>query len=131
MSRPERGEVLALLQRLRVSPLGERLILGGSSGLYGVSDSIPALTEDVDVLVNADWAAREEASLLAEMERLGFEHQPGTCTFLLPDGNSLDLVGYSESDTIDRIGGGRTVPIMVFADLSRLLGAPGTLVELP
>jgi hypothetical protein len=119
------------LQRLRASPLGERLILAGSSGIYGISDSIPALTEDIDVLLDADWAAREEASLLREMQRLGFEHQPGTCTFLLSDGTSVDLVGYSRRDSIDRIGGGNTVPIMVFGDLSRLLSAPGTLVEVP
>lgn len=131
MNLPDRREVLDLLRRFHDSPLGDRLILAGSSGLYGVSDNIPALTEDVDVLLDADWAAREEADLLQEMARLGFEHQPGTCTFLLADGTSVDLVGYSRADTIDRIGGGPSLPIMVFADLSRLLSSPGTVVELP
>jgi hypothetical protein len=129
--RPERSDVLSLMSRLRSSPLGERLILAGSSGLYGLSETLPALTEDVDVLIDADWVAAEEARLLQEMARLGFEHQPGTCTFLLSEGLSLDLVGYSRRDAVDRIGGGETVPIMVFSDLSKILSAPGSIIELP
>jgi hypothetical protein len=129
--RPERSDVLALLRRLRSSPLGDRLILAGSSGLYGASEEIPALTEDIDVVVDADWVGAEEPHLLAEMSRFGFEHQPGTSSFLLAEGLSLDLVGYSRRDAADRIGGGKTVPVMVFSDLSRILSEPGSIVELP
>jgi hypothetical protein len=131
MHRPERSDVLSLLQRLRSSPLGEQLILAGSSGLYGVSEEIPALTEDIDVLVDADWVAVHEPHLLLEMQRLGFEHQEGTSTFLRSDGLSLDLVGYSRRDAVDRIGGGQTVPVMVFSDLSKILSAAGSMIELP
>ncbi|HEY4587860.1 MAG TPA: hypothetical protein VII86_01470 [Thermoanaerobaculia bacterium] len=131
MRRPERSEVLSLLRRLRSGPLGDRLILAGSSGLYGVSEEIPALTEDVDVLVDADWVGAEEAFLLVEMARLGFEHQPGTNTFDLAEDLSLDLVGYSRQDAVDRIGGGKTVPVMVFSDLSKILSVPGSIIELP
>lgn len=131
MRRPERSDVLSLLRRLRSGPLGERLILAGSSGLYGVSEEIPALTEDIDVLVDADWVGAEEPFLLAEMARLGFEHQAGTSTFVLAEGLSLDLVGYSRRDAVDRIGGGKTVPVMIFSDLSRILSAPGSIIELP
>jgi hypothetical protein len=99
--------------------------------VYGASEILPALTEDVDVLVDADWVALQESTLLVQMRQLGFEHQPGTCTFLAVDGMSIDLVGYSLSDTQDRIGGGKLVPIMVYADLSRLLATPGSTVELP
>jgi hypothetical protein len=129
--RPDRSDVLSLLRRLRSSPLGERLILAGSSGLYGASPEIPALTEDIDVLVDADWVGAEESHLLAEMSRFGFEHQPGTSSFLLAEGLSLDLVGFSQRDAVDRIGGGTTVPVMVFSDLSRILSEPGSIVELP
>jgi hypothetical protein len=129
--RPDRSDVLSLMSRLRSSPLGERLILAGSSGLYGLSETLPALTEDIDVLIDADWVMAAELRLLQEMARLGFEHQTGTSTFLLPDGLSLDLVGYSRSDAVDRIGGGETVPIMVFADLSKILSTPGSIIELP
>lgn len=131
MRRPERSEVLSLLRRLRSGPLGDRLILAGSSGLYGVSEEIPALTEDVDVLVDADWVGAEESFLLVEMARLGFEHQPETSTFVLAEGLSLDLVGYSRQDAVDRVGGGKTVPVMVFSDLSKILSASGSIIELP
>jgi hypothetical protein len=83
------------------------------------------------VLVDADWAAREERHLLSEMRKLGFEHQPGTSTFVRQDGLSLDLVGYSQRDSIDRIGGGTTVPVMVYGDLSKVLSVRGSIVELP
>lgn len=130
MDRPERPAVLALLSRLGDSPLGEHLILAGSSGLYGASETIPALTEDVDVVVDADWVAAHESLVLDEMRRLGFDHQPETCTFSLADGMSLDLVGYSKADQIDRVGGGPHLPVMVFGDLSKLLSAPESTVEL-
>src|SRR3954468_7921604 len=130
MDRPERPAVLSLLSRLGGSPLGDQLILAGSSGLYGASETIPALTEDVDVVVDADWVASNEAFVLHEMERLGFRHSPQTCTFNLPDGMSLDLVGYSKKDQVDRIGGGPNLPIMVFGDLSKLLSGSQSTVEL-
>ena len=130
MNRPERPEVLALLRKLGGSSLGDQLILAGSSGLYGASETIPALTEDVDVVVDADWVAAHESFVLREMERLGFRQTPQTCTFNLPDGMSLDLVGYSREDQVDRVGGGPQIPIMVFGDLSRLLSTPESTVEL-
>jgi hypothetical protein len=131
MSQPNRLEVLELLRRIQASPLGGRLILAGSSGVYGVSETIPALTEDVDVLVDADWVSVEEDKILEDMRQLGFQHQPGTPTFTSAAGLSLDLVGYSRSDVADRIGGGKALPVMVFADLSKLLSLPGSTRELP
>ncbi|HEX6900272.1 MAG TPA: hypothetical protein VF789_11185 [Thermoanaerobaculia bacterium] len=131
MRRPERFDVLDLLRRVRASPLGDQLILAGSSGLYGVSENIPALTEDIDVLIDADWVGAHEVQLLEDLTRLGLEHYPGTSTFLMPDGLSLDLVGYSRQDSVDRIGGGKTVPVMVFSDLSIVLAASETTLELP
>jgi hypothetical protein len=130
MGWPDREEVLELLRRLQHSLLGDHLILAGSSGVYGVSESIPALTEDVDVLVDAEWIGAQENLVLEQMRRLGFEHQPGTPTFTSADGMSLDLVGYSRMDAEDRIGGGRQLPVMVFADLSRLLSLPGSTLTL-
>lgn len=82
-------------------------------------------------MIDADWVARQEHHLLEEMTRLGFEHLPGTCTFLEQDGFSLDLVGFSRQDSLDRIGGGETVPVMVFGDLSRVLSARDSTIELP
>jgi hypothetical protein len=131
MSWPGRVDVLRLLRRLQDGPLGEHLILGGSSGMYGVSETIPALTEDIDVLVDADWLAAHEETVVEHMRHLGFQHQPGTSTFTSMDGLSLDLVGYSREGGADRIGGGKALPVMVFADLSRLLSFPRAISELP
>jgi hypothetical protein len=71
MSWPDRIGVLGLLRRIHESPLGEHLILAGSSGMYGVSETIPALTEDVDVVVDADWVGAQQATVIEEMRRLG------------------------------------------------------------
>jgi hypothetical protein len=130
VNRPGRGEVLELLGRIGRSPLGEQLILGGSSGVYGVSTTVPALTEDVDLLVDADWLAGHQDEVLAQMRQLGFVHQPGTPTFLAAGGLSVDLVGYSRRDHVDRIGGGTLLPVMVYSDLSTLLAYQGWWQEL-
>lgn len=78
MSWPSRVETLEVLRRIKDSPLGDRLILAGSSGMYGVSETIPALTEDIDVLVDADWLAAQEDMVLEHMHQLGFQHQKGS-----------------------------------------------------
>jgi hypothetical protein len=131
VSWPSRVETLEMLRRINESPLGTRFILGGSSGMYGVSETIPALTEDIDVMVDADWLAAQEDTVLEQMRQLGFDHQSGTPTFTSASGLSLDLVGYSRRDIADRIGGGKELPVMVFADLSRLLSLPGPTRDLP
>jgi hypothetical protein len=131
VSWPDRDAVLGLMRRLHDSPLREHLILAGSSGMYGVSETIPALTEDVDVLVDADWVGAKQATVIGEMRRLGLDHQPGTAIFTAVGGLSLDLVGYSRHDLVDRIGGGQELPVMVYADLSRLLSLPRSTRELP
>jgi hypothetical protein len=131
VSHDERAAARSLLRRIAQTPLGDRMILAASSGLYTASEGPPALTEDLDFLVDADWWAVNEALLLAQLEALGFQHQPGTCTFLADDGTSLDLVGYSTLDAADRIGGGSIVPVMVYGDLSVLVGSGIAVVEPP
>ena len=117
----QRETTLEILRRLAQTRLGEHLILGESSGLHAVSEKIPALTEDVDLLIDADWVTAHEAELLAEMDEAGFTHHEGTCTLSLDDGSSIDLVGYSKVDRVDRIGGGEQIPVMVFGDLSTVM----------
>jgi hypothetical protein len=131
MADADRTAALEMLARLGRSSLGRRLVLAGSSGLFAASESIPALTEDLDLLVDADWLAGAEGEVVDELARHGLRHQPGTCTFVAADGSSLDLVGYSDRDRTDRIGGGERVRVMVFADLSHLLTSPDAVVELP
>jgi hypothetical protein len=125
----DRRTTLTILRRLARTSLGEYLILGGSSGLHAVSEKIPALTEDVDLLIDAEWVAAHEDHLLSEMARAGFQHHAGTCTLTDEEGQSVDLVGYSRQDQADRIGGGERVPVMVFGDLSTLLRTPASVAD--
>ncbi len=127
----DRQATLDILRHLAETELGQRLILAGSSGLHAASSKIPALTEDVDVLVDADWAAAHEEQLLSEIREAGFQHHPGSPTLTSSSGHSVDLVGYSRKDRADRIAGGEQIPIMIFADLSTLLQAPDTTTEVP
>lgn len=99
--------------------------------MFSASETLPAFTEDVDVVVDADWVAGHEDELLTVFQTLGFSHLPGSPTFIGPAGMSLDLVGFSAVDRIDRIGGGARMPVMVFADLSTLLASPGAVVSVP
>ena len=82
-------------------------------------------------MIDADWVAAHQSMLIEEMRALGFEHQAGTSTFQRQDGLTLDLVGYSRQDFTDRIGGGNSVPVMIFGDLSKILSVPGSRIELP
>jgi hypothetical protein len=120
----DRRTTLDMLRRLARTRLGGHLILGGSSGLHAVSESIPALTEDIDLLIDAEWLAAHENELLSEMGKAGLRHHPGSPTLTGAQGQSVDLVGYSLDDQTDRIGGGESVRIMVFSDLSTLLREP-------
>lgn len=113
MPPPERDAARELLRRLASTPLGIRLVLAGSSGLYTASETLPALTEDLDFLVDADWLAAHEAEVLAELAGLGFRHEPDTCSFTAHDGTSVDLVGYSLDLPGDRIAGGE--PLTAYA----------------
>jgi hypothetical protein len=124
MRSPDRDAAGGLLRRLAETPLGSQLVLGGSSGLFTASERIPPLTEDLDLLIDAEWLAAHEETLIAEMAVLGFRHHPGTCTFTRGGDLSVDLVGYSRRDAADRIGGGRRVPVMVYGDLSTVMAAP-------
>lgn len=119
-----------LLRALAATPVGSRLVLAGSSGLYTASETLPASTEDLDFLVDADWIEGHEAEVLGALGGLGFRHESGTCTFIHADGASLDLVGYSRGGAGgDRIGGGGILRVMVYADLGRILAVPGATVE--
>jgi len=127
----DRRTTLTVLRRLARTSLGKHLILGGSSGLHAVSEKVPALTEDVDLLIDADWVASHENQLLSEMEQAGFHHHSGTCTLTDKEGRSVDLVGYSRMDRADRIGGGEELRVMVFGDLSTLLATPTSVTDVP
>jgi hypothetical protein len=121
----ERDVVLDLLSRLAPTAIGSRLVLVGSAGLLSASGTIPPLTEGVDLLLDADWAASNEDQVLEILSTAGFRHLPETSTFVSASGLTLDLVGYSSRDRTDRVGGGARLPVRVYADLSTLMSAGG------
>lgn len=131
MSQPGREEVLALLASLAATPLGPHLVLAGSSGLFGASLELPALTEDVDLAVDERWLRANEASVLEHLSALGYRHIPETCTFVAESGATIDLIGYDDDAARDRVGGGARVPVMVFGDLGLVLGHECGTQELP
>jgi hypothetical protein len=132
VSSPEREGARELLRRLGATPVGTRIVLAGSSGLFTASESLPALTEDLDFLVDSEWLAQHEGDVLDAMAQLGFRHEAGTSTFTQPAGHSLDLVGYSLTGApIDRIGGGSVIRVMVYADLGQIVARPGTVIDVP
>ncbi len=53
----DRQTTLDIQGRLATTRIGNRLILAESSGLHVASSEIPAMTLDVDFLIDADWAA--------------------------------------------------------------------------
>jgi hypothetical protein len=122
---------LHVLAALRRSPVGDAAVLVGSSGLFGFETSVPALTEDVDVAIPEPLASRHGREIIAALREQGFEHEPGTATFLGRDGTAFDLLGHGEPAEGDHIGGTDVLRVMVFEDLSRILGDAGATRELP
>ncbi len=130
MRTSDREDVLALMQALGRTDLATHLILAGSSAIHAISDKIPALTEDIAVIVDAEWLREHETHVLSTLAALGFVLVAATCTFVSDTGSSLDLVGYSRRDRTDRVGGGARIAVMVFADLSTILTDPRAVVKI-
>lgn len=122
---------LDILAALRRSPVGNAAVLVGSSGLFGFETTVPALTEDIDVAIPEPLASRHGREIIAALQEQGFEHEPGTATFIGRDGTAFDLLGHGESEEGDHIGGTDVLRVMVFEDLSRILGHAGATTELP
>lgn len=74
--------MLALLARLGGSAPGPQAILAGSTGIFGASESIPALTDDVALAIDAEWLAANESAVRDALAALGFRQASGTCTFV-------------------------------------------------
>jgi hypothetical protein len=126
----DRDFALRVLSALRQSPVGDTAVLVGSSGLFGFATDVPALTEDIDISIPETTAARLGGEIVEALRRQGFEHEQGTATFIGPDGDAFDLLGHGEPGEGDHIGGTEALRVMVFEDLSRVLGVPTATVEL-
>jgi hypothetical protein len=126
----DRDSALRILAALRQGPVGDAAVLVGSSGLFGFATDVPALTEDIDISVPETTVARRGREIVEALRSQGFEHEPGTATFIGPDGAIFDLLGHGDPEEGDHIGGTDALRVMVFEDLSRVLGAPSATAEL-
>ena len=106
-------------------------MLVGSSGLFGFETQVPALTEDIDIAVPEATVARHGREIVEALQAQGFEHQPGTASFLGPENAVFDLLGHGDAEEGDHTGGTDALRVMVFEDLSRLLAIPQATMELP
>lgn len=114
--------VLAALAR---TPAGGEATLVGSSGLFGFSTAVPALTEDIDVALPEALVAAHGEQIVAALACQGLAHEPGTATFTAPDGLSFDLLGWGDPALGDHIADGGALQVMVYADLSLILSHGG------
>ena len=127
----DRKTALRILEALRKGPVGDAGVLVGSSGLFGFETRVPALTEDIDVAVPEVTVARHGREIVEALQAQGFEHQPGTASFIGPENAVFDLLGHGDAEEGDHTGGTDALRVMVFEDLSRLLATPRATMELP
>lgn len=121
----DRDVARRVLRALNESPVGGTAVLVGSSGLFGFDTEVPALTEDVDVCVPELLVGAHGDAIIEGLGRQGFAHEPGTATFLSEDGIVFDLLGHGDPAAGDHIGGTGRLRVMVFEDLSRIIGDAG------
>ncbi|MDW8249764.1 MAG: hypothetical protein RMJ98_10750 [Myxococcales bacterium] len=129
MSNPRVAE--CVLAALRKTPIGDAAVLVGSSGLFGFTTTVPALTEDIDVAIPEELVQQQGREIVENLTHQGFVHEPGTATFVGPEGMVFDLLGYGDPEEGDHIGGVAPLRVMVFEDLSRIVGALGAIAPLP
>jgi hypothetical protein len=122
---------LRILEALRKGPVGDSGVLVGSSGLFGFETGVPALTEDIDIAVPEITVARHGREIVQGLQAQGFEHEPGTASFLGPENAVFDLLGHGDSEEGDHIGGSDPLRVMVFEDLSWLLANSRATRKLP
>jgi hypothetical protein len=128
----DRRTALEILAALRQTPVADTAVLIGSSGLFGFETNVPALTEDVDVAVPEELVAQHGPAIVEALARQGFEHEPGTATFVsLEGGVSFDLLGHGDPEAGDHIGGAGVLRVMVFEDISRIVGEQRATRALP
>lgn len=127
----DRDAALRVLTALQRTPVRDSAVLVDSSGLFGFPTEVPALTEDVDVAVPEAAVARHGREIVEALREQGFEHEAGTATFIGPGGAIFDLLGHGDPGQGDHIGGSEILRVMVFEDLSWILGTPSATAVLP
>ena len=128
----DRSTALQILAALQQSPVGDSGVLVGSSGLFGFETAVPALTEDIDIAVPERVVVEHGPAIVATLARQGFAHEPGTATFVRPaSGVSFYFLGHGDPRDGDHIGGAGVLRVMVFEDISRIVGDKQSTAALP
>lgn len=127
----DRSTALAVLAALQRTPVGGDAVLVGSSGLFGFTTSVPALTEDVDIAVDVEVVERDGEAIVEALEQQGYSHEPGTATFSSDDGITFDLLGHGQVARGDYVTEGGSLRVMVFEDISRVVGQSNATMRLP
>jgi len=128
----DRSTALQILAVLQQSPVGNAGVLVGSSGLFGFETAVPALTEDIDIAVPEQVVVEHGPAIVDILAHQGFAHEPGTATFVRPtSGVSFDLLGHGDPRDGDHIGGAGALRVMVFEDISRIVGEEQATMALP
>lgn len=96
----DRSTALRVLAALGRTPVGSEAVLVGSSGLFGFPSEVPALTEDVDISIPEPVVEQHGPEIVEALEAQGFEHEPGTATFLSADGVVFDLLDPMRLDDV-------------------------------
>lgn len=119
-----REELDFVVERLGRTSFAREVTLVGSAALYRLSTRIPPMTDDVDIAVPEDLLVRSEGEVRQGLEAQGFRNVAGTATWIDDAGVSLDILAHAPGEGSDRVGGGPTLRVMVFADLSAILADP-------
>jgi len=114
---------LRVLALLRATPIADEATLVGSAALFGFETGVPPFTEDVDVCVPEELVIASGEAIVRLLTAQGFAHELGTATFTRSDGTTFDLLGHGDVAAGDHIGGHGALRVMVFEDLSRVVGA--------
>jgi len=127
----DRPAALRVLAALRQTPVGDAAVLVGSSGLFGFDTRVPALTEDIDISIPEPLVEEHGRAIVDGLALQGFAHEAGTATFVSSDGAVFDLLGHGEPTAGDHIGGTGPLRVMVFEDMSRVVGELNATAALP
>lgn len=131
MRRATLEDILKFFDSLRGTVFEGKLVLAGSSGLFGFNTTVQPYTEDVDLIIEEVLVRDKEDELIAVLSKAGFRHLPETATFMDEDGHTFDLIAYSTESMDEAVGGGRMLRVMVFGDISRIIRQPDALQRTP
>ncbi|MHB2016695.1 MAG: hypothetical protein ACYCW6_07080 [Candidatus Xenobia bacterium] len=108
---------------MATTAIGGDAIVIGSAALFVVSDAIPPLTHDLDLLVPVDTLQAQARLMNEQLDARGFSHVAGTATYVSPQGASFDLLAADTPGRGDHVIRVAATSVMAFEDLGVLAAA--------